>query len=52
LRFVTNIGVGFAVVVAPVYAAEVAPASSWGLFSSLVDVFITDGSLLGFISNY
>jgi hypothetical protein len=30
LRFVTNIGVGFAVVVAPVYVAEVAPASSWG----------------------
>jgi hypothetical protein len=52
LRFVTNIGVGFAVVVAPVYAAEVALASSWGLFLSLVDVFITDEILLGFISNH
>jgi sugar porter (SP) family MFS transporter len=51
-RFVTSVGVGFAVVVAPVYAAEIAPASSRGLLSSLVDVFITGGILLSYISNY
>ncbi|RLM69446.1 polyol transporter 5-like [Panicum miliaceum] len=51
-RFVTSVGVGFAVVVAPVYAAEIAPASSRGLLSSLVDLFITGGILLSYISNY
>ncbi|CAO2144865.1 unnamed protein product [Urochloa humidicola] len=51
-RFVTSVGVGFAVVVAPVYAAEIAPASSRGLLSSLVDIFITAGILLSYISNY
>jgi sugar porter (SP) family MFS transporter len=51
-RFVTSVGVGLAVVVAPVYAAEVAPASSRGLLSSLVDVFITAGILLSYVSNY
>ncbi|RCV39213.1 hypothetical protein SETIT_8G205200v2 [Setaria italica] len=51
-RFVTSVGVGFAVVVAPVYAAEIAPASSRGLLSSLVDIFITGGILLSYISNY
>ncbi|KAJ1296525.1 hypothetical protein BS78_01G308000 [Paspalum vaginatum] len=47
-RFVTSVGVGFSVVVAPVYAAEIAPASSRGLLSSLVDFFITGGILLRF----
>nr|CAB3490407.1 unnamed protein product [Digitaria exilis] len=51
-RFVTSVGVGFAVVVAPVYAAEIAPASSRGLLSSLVDFFITAGILLSYVSNY
>ena len=51
-RFVTSVGVGLAVVVAPVYAAAVAPASSRGLLSSLVDVFITAGILLSYVSNY
>ncbi|KAL6653577.1 hypothetical protein ACP70R_008501 [Stipagrostis hirtigluma subsp. patula] len=51
-RFVTSVGVGFAVVVAPVYAAEIAPASSRGLLTSLVDVFITGGILLSYVSNY
>ncbi|WVZ50199.1 hypothetical protein U9M48_001476 [Paspalum notatum var. saurae] len=51
-RFVTSVGVGLSVVVAPVYAAEVAPASSRGLLSSLVDFFITGGILLSYVSNY
>ncbi|KAJ1256353.1 hypothetical protein BS78_K045600 [Paspalum vaginatum] len=51
-RFVTSVGVGLSVVVAPVYAAEIAPASSRGLLSSLVDFFITGGILLSYVSNY
>ena len=37
-RFVTSLGAGFARVVAPVYNAEISPASSRGVLSSLVDV--------------
>ena len=37
-RFVTSIGVGFALVVAPVYNAEISPASVRGVLSSLLDV--------------
>ncbi|KAL6653807.1 hypothetical protein ACP70R_008731 [Stipagrostis hirtigluma subsp. patula] len=51
-RFVTSVGVGFALVVAPVYAAEIAPASSRGLLSTLLDIFINAGILLSYVSNY
>jgi MFS family permease len=37
-RFIAGIGVGYALVIAPVYAAEIAPASSRGLLSSLPEV--------------
>ena len=37
-RFVTSLGAGFARVVAPVYNAEISPASTRGVLSSLVDV--------------
>ena len=37
-RFVTSVGVGFARVVAPVYNAEISPASTRGVLSSLLDV--------------
>ncbi|KAL6907791.1 hypothetical protein ACP4OV_001961 [Aristida adscensionis] len=51
-RFVTGAGVGLALVVAPVYNAEVAPASTRGVLSSLLDMFINVGILLGYVSNY
>ncbi|KAJ6843496.1 sorbitol transporter [Iris pallida] len=51
-RFVTGIGVGFALAVVPVYAAEIAPASSRGFLSSLPEVFGNFGVLLGFVSNF
>ncbi|TVU24032.1 hypothetical protein EJB05_26424, partial [Eragrostis curvula] len=50
-RFVTGLGVGLAVVVAPVFTAEVAPASVRGVLSSLVEVCINVGILLGYLSN-
>ncbi|KAL6653571.1 hypothetical protein ACP70R_008495 [Stipagrostis hirtigluma subsp. patula] len=51
-RFVTGVGVGLALVVAPVYNAEIAPASTRGVLSSLLDIFINVGILLGYVSNY
>ncbi|TVU35932.1 hypothetical protein EJB05_17839, partial [Eragrostis curvula] len=51
-RFVTSVGVGFALVVAPVYAAEIAPASARGFLTSVMDIFINGGILLSYVSNY
>ncbi|CAO2142517.1 unnamed protein product [Urochloa humidicola] len=50
-RFVTSIGAGFARVVAPVYNAEISPACTRGVLSSLLDVFINVGVLLSYVSN-
>ncbi|KAL7156685.1 hypothetical protein ABFS83_02G025100 [Erythranthe nasuta] len=47
-RFVAGVGVGFAMMIAPVYAAEVSPPASRGLFTSLPEVFINIGILLGY----
>ncbi|XVF01442.1 hypothetical protein REPUB_Repub04eG0089600 [Reevesia pubescens] len=51
-RFVAGIGVGYALMIAPVYTAEVSPASSRGYLTSFPEVFINSGILLGYISNY
>ncbi|GAA0174778.1 secondary carrier transporter [Lithospermum erythrorhizon] len=51
-RFVAGIGVGYALTIAPLYAAEVSPTSSRGFLTSFAEVFINVGVLLGFISNY
>uniref|UniRef100_A0A0E0F7W0 Major facilitator superfamily (MFS) profile domain-containing protein n=1 Tax=Oryza meridionalis TaxID=40149 RepID=A0A0E0F7W0_9ORYZ len=51
-RFVTSVGVGFSLVVAPVYNAEISPASARGVLSSLLDMFINVGILLSYVSSY
>ncbi|CAL4986360.1 unnamed protein product [Urochloa decumbens] len=51
-RFVTGTGAGLALVVAPVYIAEISPASTRGVLSSLLDICINVGILLGYSSNY
>ncbi|KAL1200850.1 putative polyol transporter 1 [Cardamine amara subsp. amara] len=51
-RFIAGIGVGYAMMIAPVYTAEVAPASSRGFLSSFPEIFINIGILLGYVSNY
>ncbi|KAK1679236.1 hypothetical protein QYE76_040084 [Lolium multiflorum] len=51
-RLVSGIGVGFAVVIAPVYTAEISPASARGFLTSLPEIFINLGILLGYVSNY
>ncbi|XP_074275381.1 polyol transporter 5 [Silene latifolia] len=50
-RFVTGIGVGYALMIAPVYTAEVSPASCRGFLTSFPEVFINAGILLGYVSN-
>ncbi|KAH0449833.1 hypothetical protein IEQ34_020525 [Dendrobium chrysotoxum] len=51
-RFIAGIGVGYALMISPVYTAEVAPASSRGFLTSFPEVFINSGVLLGYISNF
>ncbi|CAA0827596.1 Putative polyol transporter 1 [Striga hermonthica] len=50
-RIVAGIGVGFGMMIAPVYTAEVAPASVRGFLTSFPEVFINVGILLGYVSN-
>ncbi|RDX87228.1 putative polyol transporter 3, partial [Mucuna pruriens] len=47
-----GIGVSFAMVVAPVYSAEISPPSSRGFFTSLPTLSVNTGFLLGYMSNY
>lgn len=51
-RIIAGIGVGYALMIAPVYTAELSPAMNRGLLSSFPEIFITVGILLGYISNY
>ncbi|KAF7000306.1 hypothetical protein CFC21_016239 [Triticum aestivum] len=51
-RFVAGIGVGYAIVIAPLYTAEIAPASARGFLVSFAEVFINLGILFGYVSNY
>uniref|UniRef100_A0A0D6QRM5 Major facilitator superfamily (MFS) profile domain-containing protein n=1 Tax=Araucaria cunninghamii TaxID=56994 RepID=A0A0D6QRM5_ARACU len=51
-RLVAGMGVGYALVIAPVYTAEVAPASSRGTLTCFPEIFINCGILLGYVANY
>lgn len=51
-RCTAGIGVGFALMVAPVYSAEISSAESRGFITSLPEVCIGIGILLGYIVNY
>ncbi|KAL0365493.1 UNVERIFIED_CONTAM: Polyol transporter 5 [Sesamum angustifolium] len=50
-RFVAGIGVGYALMIAPVYTAEVAPASCRGLLLSFPELFINIGAVVGFTAD-
>lgn len=50
-RCIAGLGVGFALMIAPVYSAEVSSPSSRGFLTSLPEVGISIGILLGYISN-
>ncbi|KAJ8749813.1 hypothetical protein K2173_013216 [Erythroxylum novogranatense] len=51
-RVVAGTGVGYSLMIAPVYASEISPTMTRGFLSSLPEVFINVGILLGYISNY
>ncbi|KAL8136904.1 hypothetical protein V2J09_002905 [Rumex salicifolius] len=51
-RVVAGIGVGYSLMIAPLYTAEISPAVTRGFMGSLPEVFITVGILLGYICNY
>ncbi|XP_027916032.1 probable polyol transporter 3 [Vigna unguiculata] len=51
-RCVGGVGVGFALMIAPVYSAEISSASSRGFLTSLPELCIGIGILLGYVSNF
>ncbi|KAJ4958738.1 hypothetical protein NE237_025849 [Protea cynaroides] len=51
-RIIAGIGVGYSLMIAPVYTAELSPATTRGFLTSLPEVFITIGILLGYLFNY
>lgn len=51
-RCVAGIGVGFALMIAPVYSAEISSPTSRGFLTSLPELCISIGILSGYISNY
>jgi sugar porter (SP) family MFS transporter len=51
-RFVAGIGVGYAIMISPVYIAEISPASSRGFLASFIEIAVNVGILIGYVSNY
>ncbi|KAK3002951.1 hypothetical protein RJ639_019754 [Escallonia herrerae] len=51
-RLLAGIGIGFGVMIAPVYICEISPAVARGSLTSFPEIFINLGILLGYISNY
>ncbi|TMX02245.1 hypothetical protein EJD97_022251 [Solanum chilense] len=51
-RFLAGIGIGFGIMIAPVYIAEISPTVARGSFTSFPEIFINLGILLGYVSNY
>ncbi|KAJ7968517.1 Polyol transporter like [Quillaja saponaria] len=51
-RILAGVGIGFGVMIAPVYIAEIAPAVARGSLTSFPEIFVNIGILLGYVSNY
>ncbi|KAF9609427.1 hypothetical protein IFM89_016227 [Coptis chinensis] len=51
-RFVAGVGVGYAMMIAPVYTTELAPTAARGYLTSFPEIFINFGVLLGYLSNF
>ncbi|XP_059076146.1 polyol transporter 5 isoform X2 [Cryptomeria japonica] len=51
-RLVGGVGLGYAIVIAPVYTAELAPASTRGMLTCFPEIFVNLGILLGYVANY
>lgn len=51
-RLLAGIGIGFGVMIAPVYIAEISPTITRGRLTSFPEICVNLGILLGYISNY
>lgn len=51
-RLLAGIGIGFGVMIAPVYIVEISPTVARGSLTSFPEIFINIGILLGYVSNY
>ncbi|XVE87280.1 hypothetical protein DITRI_Ditri18aG0104300 [Diplodiscus trichospermus] len=51
-RCIAGVGVGFALMIAPVYSAEISSPSTRGFLTSLPELCISFGILVGYTSNY
>ncbi|OEL27758.1 putative polyol transporter 3 [Dichanthelium oligosanthes] len=51
-RCVAGVGVGYALMIAPVYAAEISSAEIRGSVTSLPEICISFGILIGYVANY
>ncbi|KAI4327577.1 hypothetical protein L6164_020019 [Bauhinia variegata] len=51
-RCTAGVGVGFALMIAPVYSAEISSAKSRGFLTSLPELCIGIGILFGYVSNF
>ncbi|OVA13213.1 General substrate transporter [Macleaya cordata] len=51
-RLLAGVGIGFGVMIAPVYIAEISPTKARGSPTSFPEIFINLGIFLGYISNY
>ncbi|XVF25838.1 hypothetical protein REPUB_Repub13aG0248300 [Reevesia pubescens] len=51
-RLLAGIGIGFGVMIAPVYIVEISPSIARGSLTSFPEIFVNLGILLGYISNY
>ncbi|KAL2495093.1 putative polyol transporter 4 [Forsythia ovata] len=47
-----GIGIGFGIMIAPVYIAEISPTVARGSLTSFPEIFVNFGILLGYVSNY
>eukprot|EP00249_Psilotum_nudum_P009895 c22221_g1_i1 orf=241-1905(-) len=51
-RLTAGVGVGFGLMIAPVYSAELSPAKIRGSLVSLIEIFINFGILLGYVVSF
>ncbi|CAK9151337.1 unnamed protein product [Ilex paraguariensis] len=51
-RLFAGVGIGFGIMIAPVYIAEISPTIARGSLTSFPEIFINLGILLGYVSNY
>ncbi|XP_057455489.1 probable polyol transporter 4 [Lotus japonicus] len=51
-RLLAGVGIGFGVMISPIYIAEISPNTTRGSLTAFPEIFINIGILLGYVSNY